>query len=551
MKITHLLVAALLCSISVDAVAQGKFSSFQPKNYDAPKMPAPQLQKGTVSEHLIGLARLNQANIIADATFFSDSPKDLSLSNDKSFIDWLMELGYTDNLSLGKLDEKTFLVWGQPNVPSVANALIAKTRKLDEANGPEPKTDYLTSRRYQRVELILADYLQDAYDWDGKSKDLNVDFELSKMPSEEADTLIDIMSSVAKNNERANVKGWASSDGLWLSDELWQNAAVGYFQTPDGETVLAVRGASGNQELFSSIIWPATFPQVNWSPTPASDVPAVAEPQEKIKKLTSKEIQGDKSLDLPLTLELKGASLNSALKEISAQSKVKLVEIPGLLASKKVTMAISAMPLSQVMNALTQLYGIAWSKQTDGSYLAQEELSPAEIDALQLGDYQLFRYWNDPIQAEYAPATLNLPAKIDLKADLNAAGVDQAQLTQPQGVKLSSLPVELQRLIRSNIEETFGWQLLVTYRKVFLDTTPFPADVTSALVQIRPATVGRTATIGKQVIDLSPLLNVNIVAEGEPVYSLSISNQKQRDDARKQLVMVEEFDKARRQALGE
>ena len=507
---------------------------------------APSLKTSTTAEELRALARAAKVNLLADATLFSTAPKTRSLQGDKRLSDWLLEVGYTDNLTWGQTEGRTFLVWSEPDAIRVAKALIAQDqREAEQTQNTEaaPAQDDLADLLFPevktgRAQLILADYLQETYNWDGQSK-LKVEFELSELPPEAAATVLNVAASNIEKSLLERRKHWSSSQRPWLTDALWKSAEVGYFQTPDGQTVLAVHGTSEGNDMFTTIERPIVFPDVSWRPT-APEVP-LADDIEGRQTLTSKELRAEKSLAVPISLDLTGASLQEVLTELQKQSGLILTSTPGLLPDKKVAAQTSAMPLSDVMNALSGLYGIVWAK-TDGGYFAQVGLSAIQVDALQLGDPQMFHFWKNPIRAADAPAEMEVPQVVNLGAELNNAGIEDAQLSRPQGVKFSALPVAVQALIRRNVEERFAGELLNYYNKTFLGHSGL-SEKSGATATIRVEAPSRrsSATIGAKTIEIGPFLYAVLVENGKDVFSFGLYNQQQRQQIKKRIQKYEEM----------
>lgn len=565
MKITFSLAVALACALSLPSFAQSKFPLFLEGNVTLEEVTAPQLGEATTNQRILALARAAKINLWADATFFSDAPKAVSLPAEGNLLDSLMFVGHTDDLSMRQSDTRTFLMWGEPEVISAARTLVAEAQTKRAAlaqqakDAPQIPRAGSRSQAFQgldedmrlmnisgkRTGLVLADYLQKSYNWDGQSENLNAEFPLEQLPDESAAFILETAYAGAQQSELTNREHW-DRNAPWLSDELWRNAEIGYFAPPfakpDDAPVIAVHSALNGNDYFSTLLRPIVFDDIVWRPTDAKTLPRTDETQQGLQTMTPAVLGREKSLDVPVTLEVSSTSLNAILAELQKQSGIELTSTPGLLADRKITARATQMPVREAMDALTGLYGIVWAKKADGGYSALAGLSAAEADALQLGDPQLFRVWKEPVRADAAPAGLKLPARVDLVAELSKAGIEEDQLKQPQGVKFSVLPAELQSLIRRNLEERFAFGLIYNYQDRFLSRSQLP-DIKQAVTTIRvmPTDVHGTESVGALTFNTGPALIAEVIVDGDKIATFGVYGKQIRQQ---QTAEIQRYEKA-------
>lgn len=522
---------------------------------------APQLQQATTNQQLTALARAANIDLWADATFFSDEPKAVALPTEGKLLDLLRFVGNTDDLSLRQNDTRTFLAWREPEIISTARALVTEEQSQQAALAQQtketPQTRNLSPREQsfqaldivtgaanlsgKRAGLMLADYLQKSYNWDGQSENLNAEFSLSQLPAESAQYILETAYAGSRESAANSRKSW-DDNAPWLSDDLWSRAEIGYFAPPDGPPVVAVHSTANGKDFFSTLEWPIVLPDVVWRPTDAKTLPRAAETQAALQTMTPAVLGRDNALDGPVTLEVSSVSLDAILVELQKQSGVTLTATPGLLADRKITAHASQMPLHDAMNALSELYGITWAKEANGGYRAQAGLSAAQVDALQVGDPQLFRPWKNAITAEGAPAGAKTPTKVDLMAELSKAGVEAEQLRRPQGVKLSALPAALQSLIRRNLEEEFASGLIYYYQKSFLSRNQLP-DIKQAVttIRVKPTDVRGTEGVGALTFSTGPALVAEVTVDGDKIATFGVYGKQIRQQ---QTAEIRRYEKA-------
>jgi len=502
-----------------------------------------QLQRNSAIDRILSVSHSAKANVIIDSTSLSVSGEDVSLQAEDDVRGKLLDIAYVDRLSLRQIDNRTFLLWSEPDTTALIKTLIADNGRVSQhAVSAQPESDIFGDLfpdvDNQRVGILIADYLQRKYTWDGQSASINVEFKLSEMPTESATALLHVAHVKTDKANAQRQKSWLS-DTAWLSDDLWRSARVGYFQTPSKEMVLAVRGTDGQRDYFMSLERLTTLSKVEWHPTEDKAAPQDND-KEIDEKLTPTSLQNEKSLASSVSFEAVDVPLKTLLDEMQKSAGVNFVSSPNLLLSKKVTASVSDMPLYSVMNALTQLYGIKWARKTNGDYVAAMGLSPSQIDALQLGDYQWFRYWAEPARRTVAPAELKLPELVNLKTALADAGIEEQQLLQPQGVELSTLPEKLRDLIRQNIEGDVSARMVAQYQSAFSDNSELPDQIGASMsIQVKPSTNRVIIGSGAQSINTAPPLNAALIVDGKEVYTFGVYGQQARQAIEAQIQQYE------------
>jgi hypothetical protein len=483
----------------------------------------------SLSESIIFISHANNVNVLADATFFSTTNRIFPPQKEDPMQE-LLKLAYIDNLALRQLDEKKFLVWSEPDTSKIVNALIAEKQEANkikvyiqkEKGGPSSLEFLNADIERQKIGLLLAEHLQRAHGWNAQSSDFNVNFKLSDLPTESAEALINLARSDRQKKTAQSQDAWPS-DASWLSDTLWKSARIGYFQSPSKETFLAVRGSDGNRDYYFSLDR-LTVPSSNeWKPT--EDDSSSRDISKLGRELKLEALQSEKSLANPISLEMESVSLKSAVAEMQKLGGINLELTPDLLPDKKVTISIVKTPLHVAMNALSHLYGVQWAKAANESYIAYSGLSSLQIDTLQIGDYQWFRYWREPARRGFFPAGLQPPEVLDIRTELANSGVDEAQLIDTQGIALAALPAKVQELVRHNVERQISARLIDQYRVIFIGKKVPVIDESSVSIQVSPTTNRSMVKVGAKVINTGPALVATLIADGKEVCTVNIPNQ--------------------------
>lgn len=506
------------------------------------------LENAQTSDQLLQLAKAGDFNVFADATRFSPTSPPVSVDAEQSLRDWVLETASQEGLSWRRSRERTLLFWKEPDVVAVARALIKETEDgaLDKAVAGEAGEDAVAqpvfSDRYgdvpmQEAELFLADYLQTRRGWDGQSP-LDIEFKLSELPPEASAELLRIARSRMNETAEKNQERWMEN-AQWLSGQLWQSARLLYSQPqmlsraqPQVEVQqhLVVRVQRGNSHVFAvleGISLPTNAPPVS---TPATPIQLAVK---TLVPMRAQELVEDANLSRPISLEVKEVSLSDLLSQMQKQGGVALEISPGLGSEQRVTARASALPLHQVMSALSEVYGVSWAKTPTGAYLMQRQLSPARLGALQVGDPSWFSYWRPKQIWSGKPARMSVNQPIDWPSEFVKANLDEARLQTPTGIAVSDLPDELQSLIRRALEQRYAVNLIQQYNDAFAESAQLPADrageiTVSVSPMKQPPPVRPRKGVHVPRFNASPLLKVALMEDGKEAFIYVIRGPQMR-----------------------
>ena len=517
------------------------------------------LKDARTSEQLIALSKASNFNVFADATRFSPTSSPLSMDADQSLLDWVLETSDEERLTWRRSRERTLLFWKEPDVVAKVKALLAETekQKLTEAIEVTPEEDnnlptlpiIYQSAPMDEAKLFLADYLQKQKGWDGQSP-LQLEFKLSELPPEATAELLRLIRSTSSGFVQDRQRQWME-DAVWLSDQGWQNARLGYASSPIGgnTALLAVHVIDGNDQVFAPIEGLSVItPPATQAPINVEEVAGNGTAQataENSPALPEANLSADTALARPISLEVNDATLSELLVEMQKQGGVSFESSPNLLSASRVTARAAALPLNEVMNALTELYGVGWAKAPDGAYRMQSKLSPARVGALQVGDSSWFSYWHSSSVKNGAPARLTLSQPIDWQSQLLNADVDVAELQTPEGVAVSSLPAELQSLIRQAVEQYWAVNLMRQYYDAFAAPDILPeARIGEVMVVVSPVqeqapVPAPTRKSLRAPVNSAPVVKVALVDGDAVAYSYSIPGPAMRQ------IMADRMEKAR------
>ena len=500
-----------------------------------------QLKEARTSDQLLALSKASNFNVFADATQFAPTSLPISMDADQSLLDWVLGTSDVERLTWRRSRERTLLFWKEPDVVATVKALameveerksakITQVTSEDEKVFANPFVDPIAPVPMDEAILFFADYLQQQKGWNGQSP-LQMEFKLSELPPQAIAELLRLVRFTYGDYTQDKQKHWMQ-EALWLSDQRWQNARLSYVSPPMGngldQALLAVHVVEGKSHIFSrieglSVITPPATPAPANAEELAGTTPATAD---NAASLPEANLSGDAELARPISLEVKAATPSELLAAMQQQSGVKFETSPDLRSTFRVTARAAALPLREVMNALTELYGVGWAKAPEGAYRMQRKLSPARAGALQVGDSAWFSYWHSSAVENVVPARLTLSQPIDWQSELLRANVDTAALQAPDGIAVSSLPTELQTLVRQSVEQYHAVDLMRQYYDAFAAPDVLPDErVGEVRVVVNPAQKQAPAPNSKGSRDLvsnAPILEVALIDGDTKVYSYSI-----------------------------
>lgn len=151
-------------------------------------------------------------------------------------------------------------------------------------------------------------------------------------------------------------------------------------------------------------------------------------------------------LQVKVTLQAKRQPLSEVLKTLSAQSGIAL-DGGELATTKRVTLSVRDMELSDAMAALEELYQADWQAQGENQYqLRPRTLVSWQRTLGQLGNFRLWGYYRTNWSRPFAPPYLTAEYAFDWEGLLKE--MDIKAVSSPEGVPLSALPPELQAELR-------------------------------------------------------------------------------------------------------
>lgn len=190
------------------------------------------------------------------------------------------------------------------------------------------------------------------------------------------------------------------------------------------------------------------------------------------KKLQPADLEREAALGVKVSFEARRRLLRDLLSDLQKRSGVMLRAGHGSpAASVRVTARVKEMPLANLMNALSRLYGVVWTKDADNVYTMRASDRPElQVKMLQLGDPYWFRY------RERTPTGhREREQRRNGLADEIMKHVDAGALSSLEGVPVSTLPVELQIKLRRYVEEEVASELASAQRRAVeaLDQQPW------------------------------------------------------------------------------
>ncbi len=515
------------------------------------------LNNARTSDQLLALSKAGDFNIFADATRFSSTSEPLSMNETQYFYHWVLETAEQEHLTWRRSRERTLLFWKQPDVLAAVKDLATEIEAQPPKQGAEATTTEVTTGEralkailktplykelpWQEAELYLADYLQEQKGWDGKSA-LELEFKLSEMPPQAAAELLRLAHTKTDDSTQKKQKFW-SDETAWFSDQLWQNARLFYTVPPtrnkSGKTFLTVSITSGDTQNFAPLegrflMFPLEQQKSERVEVSMVTLPeTVAKERDALPLLSAQALSNDKALTSAISLQFKEASFSELLSEMQKQSGVGFELSPALGDTRRVTVRTAALPVRDVMDALSELYGVGWAKTPIGAYQMQSKLSPARVRALQIGNSAWFDYWHSYAVRKAAPARLKVHDPIDWPSVLRNAGIDESSLRAPNGVAVAELPTELQTLIRAAVEQGTAMDLMRQYYEAFPDsavlTEASPNAITVSVSPMQQPKLPPVRRGSRPPVNNSPLLKVALLENGAEVYSYFIGGLQARE----------------------
>ena len=163
-----------------------------------------------------------------------------------------------------------------------------------------------------------------------------------------------------------------------------------------------------------------------------------------------------RGLEATVSLEAAHLKVSDLVAAVATQTEIKL-NLPPQLMARSLVMRADKMPLSQLLPALAQLYGLEWVRDvTPASFSARTVATPSELAYVQLGEL------NEMLDRVSLTAQQSEQQTLDF-----AKGWDESRLTA--GVALSELPPSL----REGLQAAKRQRVALNYLGDWGQSTPF------------------------------------------------------------------------------
>lgn len=163
-----------------------------------------------------------------------------------------------------------------------------------------------------------------------------------------------------------------------------------------------------------------------------------------------------RGLNVTFTLESSRLKTSELVAAVATQTKVRL-NLPAELQNRALVLRANKMPLSELLPALSQIYGLEWTRdKAPDSFSARQTATPTEVALLQLGEINQLR---DRVRIE---ATKSEHATIEA-----ARALEPERLAQ--GVAVSELPANLYQSLQIAKQQ----RAALNYLTDFAPWTPF------------------------------------------------------------------------------
>ena len=484
-----------LLILPIVARAQRQWPLNTPKYYDALMIAEHNiaLKQNSTNDYLIAMADAADVNILADATRFPASVPPLqgewknnfsSAANGQwsiSLLSFFQEFSSERGLTWARDTDAqhTFLVWsapGEAELASIGRELMARRpRRIAHPDRIRKKDD-----AEKEMDLLLANFYKEQYQWDGSSSEVAPDLKLSQLPSELRAKITALLMEQIEHVDLID-------QGFWYEDVFWQHATLQIRkQFPrDNFRFLAIGGQTDPEREYSAInyggLQAIDNPRRGTAKDPDAEAFAKAyfaknKPTAKPKPVETAPAEIAPAPEVPgpkITLTLKQRPLAELLDEAQKQSGVTLSAAPeaaDVAQTARVTLRVKAMPLAEFTAALSGLYGVRWKQSAAGGLEMQPALSPLEVKISQMGYLDMFQYWTKQPRRDDAPDNLQLPPLVNWFEEITET-VDPNDLTAHakdwavEGVPVADLPPELAAKIRRHMEAEVALQEMQRYLK--------------------------------------------------------------------------------------
>ena len=448
------------------------------------EIPKP-LDTGSAGDYLLDMARTGQINVIADATDFPVDSTVIPYPATSAYNvgtpgnrppNWNSNLGsligdFTaqKRLTVLRSAPRTFLFWSEPDARQLLALQGELTRAAEDARWKEavavaaangvPDDEIIRGELSDtQLNKALKGYLQ-SIGWKSTVAERNNRVDI-RIPF--ADLPPDLRALVLLDLQKNLVQNWPN---VLEQDTDWKTARVGLSSEADPHLEIRRQIPAKFDDGDITVSYQlTTLDDALKAPTNAP-VASMQEPQVAPVQLSSKDtmtnayegisdettvaaLEADKSLQKPISLEVKRLSLREVLKQVEKQSDVRFTLGQNAPADKLMTASVEKMPLSQWMGILARVYGVTWDKTGEAAYqMNGNERGEVHLKLLQLGDPARYRYrfsFSAPSERTAENAAIG-------KAIVDRFGVEA--LKNPEGVAISELPQPLQQRLRYALED--------------------------------------------------------------------------------------------------
>lgn len=236
---------------------------------------------------------------------------------------------------------------------------------------------------------------------------------------------------------------------------------------------------------WSGSAWAAPQPESSAGQAVVVNPAALAEataPVSPVASLSAIEVEGEAVLQVKVSFDVKHRLLSDLLGDLQQQSGVHLTaDALSPAGAKRVTAHVKDISLARVMNALTGLYGVVWTRGQSGAYrMLPPNLPKMRVDMLSLGDIGLYHFWQYRVRRHNRPDYL--PPLPDWVTEITEQ-VDRQALRTADGVPVSDLPDDLRNRFRHHVNEVNALALVKAYIGMGLTFNTF-GDLNNATLDI-------------------------------------------------------------------
>jgi len=393
----------------------------------------------------------------------------------------------------------TYLLWQEPEPTEIARlslqGRVADQTLLENAGADRKSEEDAPTIPLAKATPVYerwAKYFQEVHKWDGESAKVDITVPIADLPPD--------LRALTGAAVRHQIYGGAYYRGEEAIDEFWDTARL-TVAARNGQRINGAASTRGRAEeipylfliapvvpeigldgrplpvtrvegnLVGRLKEPAPFATTKitrvLSPSTAGAAitpPPLVTPDRFLERLFPAALTNDAALQVKVSMEAKRRPLKTVLSDLKQQSGVALAFAPGFpAATSLLTMRVSEFPLSQLMAAVSRIYGVTWSKEGATYTLRPAKLDPLEAKMLRVGSAYRSRFFFSDTN-ELKQKQRGAIAREVLRH------VRRDQVESVEGAPWLEVPQELRDSIRKEIQEE-GAAVLIE-RQGRLDFTP-------------------------------------------------------------------------------